>query len=100
MRIVLDSNIIVAAFSGRGLCHSLFELCQDRYSVIISEHILGEVQRVLLTKIKMPEKNVKLIIDYLKHYCTVENYENLDEQVCRDRDDDNILALASIYHHR
>jgi len=94
MRLVLDSNIIVAAFSGRGLCNSLFELCQDRFHVVISEFIVGEVQRVLMTKIKMPEKNVNLIIDYLKEFCIVENCKNLVEQVCRDRDDDNIIALA------
>ncbi len=36
MKIVLDSNILVAAFATRGLCSSLLELCLDRYEIIIS----------------------------------------------------------------
>lgn len=94
MRVVLDSNIIVAAFAGRGLCNSLFELCQDRCTVILSNHILEEVERALLTEINIPAKNVSYIIDYLRKFSAIENYQTLKTQVCRDRDDDNILSLA------
>jgi predicted nucleic acid-binding protein len=63
MRIVLDSNILLAAFASRGLCNALFETCQDRFTVIASNFILEEVSRALLNKIKMPEENVKFIIE-------------------------------------
>src|SRR4030042_3717446 len=94
MKLVLDSNIIVAAYAGRGLCNSLFELCLDRYSVIISDFILVEVRRTLHTKLKMPTKNVQIIIDYLKEFCILSVYEKLKENICRDKNDNDIIALA------
>ncbi len=94
MKIVLDSNIIVAAYAGRGLCNSLFELCLDRYSVVISNFILEEVYRTLYSKLKIPKKNVQIIIDYLKEFCILSEYEKLISKVCRDKNDDDIIALA------
>jgi len=94
MKIVLDSNIIVAAYAGRGICNSLFELCLDRYIVIISEFILSEVQKALHDKLKIPQKKVKIIIDYLKEFCIVSAYTKITENICRDKNDNDIIALA------
>jgi uncharacterized protein len=94
MKIVLDSNVIVAAYAGRGLCSSLFELCLDRYEIIISDYILSEVYRALHEKIKIPKDKTSMIIDYLKEVCVVSKYEKLSGKVCRDRNDDDIIALA------
>ncbi len=94
MKIILDSNVIVAAFSARGLCHELFELCVDRFRIICSEHILSEISRCLLEKLGMPQKGVKEIIDYLRKFCESQPYDRLEESICRDKDDDEILALA------
>ncbi|HLP44829.1 MAG TPA: putative toxin-antitoxin system toxin component, PIN family [Candidatus Kapabacteria bacterium] len=94
MKIILDSNVIIAAFSSKGLCHSLFELCLTKYSIIISDHILFEVYRILHEKFKMPTKKVDEVIDYLKKFCEMQKYEKLKENICRDKDDDEILALA------
>ncbi len=94
MKIVLDSNIIVAAYAGRGLCNSLFELCLDRYSIIISGHILTEVYKTLHNKLKMPRKNVQIIIDYLKEFCILSTYKKITENICRDKNVNDIIALA------
>jgi len=94
MKLILDSNVIIAAFSSRGLCHSLFELCLTKHSIIISDHILIEVHRILHEKFKMPTKKVDEVIDYLKKFCETQGYKKLKENICRDKDDDEILALA------
>ncbi len=95
MKIVLDSNIIIAAFSSRGLCASLFELCLDRYTIVISDFILSEVSRILHDKFKMPFKNVNAIVDYLKEFCILASSDKLPKRVCRHPFDDEILALAT-----
>ena len=94
MKIVLDSNVIVAAFSSRGLCASLFELCLDRYTIIISDFILAEVSRILQDQFRMPSKNVKAVVDYLEEFCVLTSYQKLPKRICRDPFDDEILALA------
>ncbi len=94
MKVVLDTNIIVAAYASRGLCNSLFELCLDRCSVIISDFILNEVKKTLAKKLKMPDTNVTTVIDFLKEFCILSSYSRLGESVCRDKSDNEILALA------
>ena len=87
-------NIYIAAFSSRGLCSSLFELCLDSTTIIISEHILSEDSRIFSEKIKLPSDKSNDIISYLRDNCTLKKYKTLNKRICRDADDDNILALA------
>jgi len=94
MKVILDSNVIVAAFSSRGLCQSLFELCLDRFDIIVSDHILSEIFKILHKKFKMPREKVEAIIDYLNEFCECVDYKKLENAVCRDKDDDEILALG------
>ena len=94
MKVILDSNIYIAAFSSRGLCSSLFELCLDSTIIIISEHILSEISKAFSKKIKLPANKVDDIIAYLRGQCVVRDYKKLSKKICRDADDDNILALA------
>ena len=94
MKLVLDSNIIIAAYAGRGLCNSLFELCLDRHSIIISEYILHEINRALRDKLKMPRDSFHIIIDYLKEFCILSAYNKISENICRDENDNDIISLA------
>jgi uncharacterized protein len=94
INVVLDTNVIVAAFVARGLSNAVFELCLDKFEVIISNFIISETSKTLKDKIKIPEERITEIIDFLKESCRMANYENLKEHVCRDRNDDEILALA------
>lgn len=94
MKLILDSNVIVSAFATRGVCSSLFEILMMSDEIIISEDILVEVSRILKRKIKMPQKEVAEIINYLRENTQVMKYEQFKGQVCRDKDDDKVLALA------
>jgi uncharacterized protein len=96
MRVILDTNVILAAFAGRGLANALFELCLEKHEIIISEHILSEVQRNLQKKLKMPKDKVLMITGYLREFCTLSNYKRLDKEVCRDIDDVKILGLSEV----
>jgi len=95
MKVILDTNVIIAAFATRGLCNSIFELCLDRHTVIISEHILSEIKTNLEKKIKMPEAKCKQVIDYLREYCLVSEIDEIKDDICRDKDDIKVLGLAA-----
>ena len=94
MKIVLDSNVIIAAFTSRGLCNSIFELCIEKYKITISTYILDEVSNILGKKFNIPQNKISEILFYLKEFCTLENYKKIDEQISRDNDDDEIISLA------
>jgi putative PIN family toxin of toxin-antitoxin system len=94
MKIVLDSNVCLAAFVSRGLCSALMELCLDRFEVISSDFILNEIKHTLTDKIRINPGIVEDIILYLRDNFSICTYNKLDRRICRDRDDDEILALA------
>ena len=94
MNIILDNNVIIAAFASRGLCQSIFELCLDRYSIFISDYILKEIGVNLQKKINMSKSKTDAFLEYLREYSTVLECENLKKPVCRDRNENHILTLA------
>src|SRR4030042_3034604 len=96
MRVILDTNVILAAFAGRGLAHAGFELCLDKHEIIISEHILSELQNNLQKKLKMPKDKVQRIIEYLREFCTLSPDKKLDKRICRDPEDIKILGLSEL----
>jgi len=94
MRVVLDSNVIVAAYATHGLCHSLLELCFVGHTLITSNDILEEVSDKLQNKIRVPPKTVKDILLFLKKTAVLGHLAPIKPEVCRDPDDLRILALA------
>lgn len=94
MRIVLDSNVIIAAFASRGLCSEVFEVCLSGHNIVISEHILSEVKTNLIKKIRLPESIVKDIVGYLRDETEKVKPLELDESLCRDENDNIIIGTA------
>ncbi len=93
MRAVLDTNVIIAAFASRGLCAELFEVCLVDHTIVISEHILSEIQKKLIEKIHLPKSTLQNIIDYFRSIAEVFEPEHI-ESVCRDKDDNKIIGTA------
>jgi len=94
MRLVLDSNVILAAFATRGLCHALFEYCLEKHDVIICEEILGEVRAALLGKIKVPEEVVGQVDSYLRSSAELVRPAEIDVPDLTDLSDLPILGSA------
>lgn len=94
MKIILDTNVVIAAYAARGLCHELFELCMDRHTLITSEDILQETKKNLKKQLGLPENLVESVLRMLREKSQLHDYETLPSPVCRDADDDKILALA------
>lgn len=95
MRVVFDSNVLIAAFATHGLCHSLFELCLRSHEIVVSHKILEEVQRNLRRKIKAPAPTVREILSYLEKHCLLGRSVPVPAGLCRDPQDDAILGLAA-----
>jgi len=94
MKIILDTNVIIAAFASRGLCSAVFELCLDRCEVVVSKAILKEVSTNLNRKIKLPLPQCDLIVSYLRENCFCSEIYDLYGSPCRDKNDIHVLGLA------
>lgn len=94
MRVVLDSNVVISAFTTHGLCQLLFEHCIDRHDLILSEGLLEEIGRFLGKKTKLPSAQVTEILDYLRAEAEGVRPQPLSAGVCRDPDDVEVLGAA------
>ena len=54
MRLVLDTNVLFAAYIARGTCAALYEQILATETLITSEPILSEFEQALLLKARVP----------------------------------------------
>lgn len=94
MRIVLDANVVIAAFATRGLCESILEVCLNKHEVILSEDLLDEILRNLHSKIKLPKSLTDQVASLLRGFAIFIDPVPLSSDACRDPDDIKILGLA------
>ncbi|MBA3584139.1 MAG: putative toxin-antitoxin system toxin component, PIN family [Gemmatimonadetes bacterium] len=94
MRIVLDTNILIAAFVSRGACSDLLEHCSRVHSLVASMPILKEFHRVLIDKIGIDVELADADLELLSSRVQIVEPVSLGESVSRDPDDDLVLATA------
>lgn len=94
MRVVLDTNVVIAAFIARGACSDLFERVVNEHELILSPFILEEFERVMTRKFGLDGNRVARAVTLLRRKGIAVEPVPLDSPVCRDPDDDQILALA------
>ena len=94
MRIVLDANVVVAAFATRGLCDAILEFCLDSHDTLLSEDLLLEIGSNLRKKIKLSPPVVEKIMTLLHENVEILVPERLSSKLCRDPDDLHVLGLA------
>jgi len=94
MKVILDTNVIIASFATRGLCHAVFELCLDRFEIVISSVLIAEVKTNLFKKLKLPHTLVREIAEFLSENAKTIEIGSIPQNVCKDPDDARILALA------
>ena len=94
MKVVLDTNVIVAAFAARGLCAELFKVCLSKYEIILSEYILLEVGKNLTKKIKLPQAIVEEILHFLREHSRIVEPELIETPMLKDKKDLPIIGTA------
>ncbi len=92
MRIVLDTNVLIAAFIARGAGHELLEHCILHHSLAPSEFTLAEVTEKLIEKFQFTAERAGEMDVLLRSRMELVVPNTLGSPVCRDPDDDNILA--------
>jgi putative PIN family toxin of toxin-antitoxin system len=94
VRVVLDTNVLIAAFIARGFCYQLFEHCVSHHDLVTSDFILAEVREKLIEKFNYSAEIADGVPELLRETMEVVVPEALAAPVCRDADDDYILGTA------
>ena len=93
MNLIFDTNVLIAAFSTHGICNSLFEYALENCTIVLSDHILDELQRILTDKFKIPDSKATEIRLFLIETCLISEYKIFSDQVSRDKNDDPVLGI-------
>ena len=94
MRVVLDTNVLIAAFIAHGVCNELLEHCALNHEIVLSPFILHEFRDRLLSRFGFTNREVGAALRLLESRGTVVEPKELDAPVCRDPDDDAVIGTA------
>ena len=66
MKIVLDTNVLIAALIARGVCHDLLEHCVLRHTLLTSDFILNETREKLVEKFEYSANSADEVVSLLR----------------------------------
>ena len=94
MRVFLDTNVLAAAFTTRGLCADVVRYVLAEHQLITGDVVLDELRDVLANRFKLPSSTTKDILDLLRNQQVVAKPQKAAPTPIRDPDDAWILASA------
>ncbi|MBI5764880.1 MAG: putative toxin-antitoxin system toxin component, PIN family [Planctomycetes bacterium] len=98
MRLLLDTNVLVAAFLTRGVCAELFEHAAKLHELISSEPLLVEFEDVMARKLRFSKSDIAAATGLLRSRLTLVEPITIERSACRDRDDLVVLGTAVAGH--
>ena len=94
MRVFLDTNVLVSAYTARGMCADLMRLILAEHELMTGEVNLVEFRRVLGTKFRAPKALVDAAVADLRAGTIVPKPPTPSALTVRDPDDGWVLASA------
>ena len=94
MNLVLDTNVLIAAFITHGLCNELLEHCAVNHRVVLSAFILDELRDKLIRKFGFSRREAEDAARLLGSRAVMVTPRKMEKPMCRDSDDDHIIGTA------
>lgn len=94
MKVFLDTNVLVSAFTTRGLCADLLRRVLAEHELVTGEVVLRELRDVLLVRFRMPKVEVDGIEAFLRGFVVAPEPAAPHAVPIRDPDDGWVLASA------
>jgi putative PIN family toxin of toxin-antitoxin system len=93
---VFDTNVFIAAIITEGICSKLLHRARSReFSLVSCPFIITEIRRILSKKFRLSHDETALAMEPISEAIEHVIKHNMKiTDVCRDADDDNILACA------
>ena len=93
MRVVFDTNVLYAAFAAKGFCEELVDEAAGACELIWSDTLREEFESILARRHQIGPATRVALAAYVD-LCEFAEREPLSERICRDADDDVVLATA------
>jgi uncharacterized protein len=94
LRVFLDTNVLVSAFTTRGICSDILTLVIGEHQLVLGETVIVELSRVLVRKMRMPKATVEEAVQFLRREAVVVSSGGNIRFTVRDPDDVEVLGDA------
>jgi uncharacterized protein len=94
LRIVLDTNVLLAGIATHGICEGLLTLSYRDHTVVLSEHILAELHEHYVGKFKATDEQAALVVGALRKQSEVVVPTAIPSEAFADADDLPVLGTA------
>jgi putative PIN family toxin of toxin-antitoxin system len=93
VKLVVDTNVLIAGLAGEGLCRDIVKRRLPTCELFTSRALLDELVEKLTLKFNLTPDELPLLKIY-EAEASVIKPGPLPKQICRDPDDDEVLAVA------
>ncbi len=94
MRVVLDTNVLLAAFGTRGLCEALLAVCLEGHDLVTSDHVIAELRRHLVRAFRLTAQRAEEIAAFVHEHSEVVSPASVPASACRGPSDLPVLGTA------
>jgi putative PIN family toxin of toxin-antitoxin system len=94
LRVFLDTNVLVSAFTTRGICTDILSLVLSEHQLVVGETVLKELGRILEQKMRMPAETIAEAEALLRREAAVPSAAADVALSIRDPDDVAVLGEA------
>jgi putative PIN family toxin of toxin-antitoxin system len=94
VRVFLDTNVLISAFTARGLCADLMRMVLADHELVTSERVLSEFQGVLARRFGYAPQTIDEATALLREHDVEPTPDELPDIEFRDADDLPILGAA------
>ncbi len=94
MKVLLDTNVLVAAFGARGFCFDIFQVVLAEHQLLVGRTVLQELERTLAEKLVMPAAQVAEVVAFVQEHSEVVAPDKPEQWPPSDPDDRWIVAAA------
>lgn len=94
MKVLLDTNVWLAVLTRRGVCRRFWRRLRPGHEVYSGEWILEEIEEKLPLRFGATARNAARLTRYARRNTRITQPPAPIPTVCRDPDDDEVLALA------
>lgn len=94
MKILFDTNVLVAGFIGSGSCCEIIEDAMYNHQVYYTATIINEFKNTFRNKFNFPESIIEEFAEFIRRFFREGKTIDIVQDVCRDKSDNQILADA------
>jgi uncharacterized protein len=94
MKVFLDTNVIASATATRGLCADVVRTVIEFHDLVISEHLIGELRRILKEKFGASAEMITEVVSLLRQDSILAEALPLADLALKDLADVTIVSSA------